>query len=514
MSAEKQGRPGYKGSGRISWDEVLFLLLCFLILFARFRNPALLLGSYQDDFFYYLKVAQNLAATGVSTFNGITLTNGYHPLWMAVLVVLCRAFHGIFFFAALQTVSLGCAAGTYFLMRRTLRFYLPDLPARCGAFVLGSEALLLIRYGMEVTLTLPLAMLLIYLLLRRGPPAKFSQAAMLGVIASLLILSRLDAGLLVAILCIALLLPPMRTARSAATVLGFLCGTLPLLCLYFAFNLHFFHLLTPVSGLAKQMKNGMGFSDETWRSLLPNDRMRLIVVLPELLFIGVAAVTLLLQRVQRPAIDLVGRRVLWSLLLFPLLHMITLSLLSDWSVWPWYFYSLTLGATAAYVLLATGWPGRSTVLLMCSYGAVLVLYSCVYAWRGPNSVTVFRSSMQVARYMDAHPGIYMMGDQAGTTAYLSHQPILQTEGLVMDKSFLQLMRAGTSLRQVAAIYHAKYYAKIGDQYQGACIHFAEPSNAGPDSPRMRGTICHPPLAVFYREADNMPIRIYEAAWLQ
>ncbi|MGI4979290.1 MAG: hypothetical protein ACRYHB_02705 [Janthinobacterium lividum] len=401
-------------------------------------------------------------------------------------------------------------------MLRTFQIYLPDVSARCGAFVLGMEALMLIRYGMEVTLTLPLAMLLIYLLLRNGLPQTFRQSASLGFVAALVILSRLDAGLLVLLLCAGVLLPPLRMGRSTIALIGFSCGVLPLLCLYFALNLHFFHLLTPVSGLAKQMKSSPGFSAETWDSLLPTDRMRRLILLPELLLIvaGSVAGILRLRQTAPTTSEVLRTRVLCVLLLFPLVHLSVLSLLSDWNVWPWYFYSITLAAVAAYALIVAQLPARSVMVCSVVYASILVGYAGVYAWKGPNSVTVYESSLQVARYMDSHPGIYMMGDQAGMTAYLSHQPIIQTEGLVMDKQFLQRMRAGTPMRQVSQEYHAAYYAKLGDEYEGQCVHFAEPTNAGSQSPRMRGTICHAPLAVFYRESDHTPIRIFKAEWIR
>jgi hypothetical protein len=38
-----------------------------------------------DDAFYYLQIARNLVATGRSTANGLSATNGYHPLWLAVM---------------------------------------------------------------------------------------------------------------------------------------------------------------------------------------------------------------------------------------------------------------------------------------------------------------------------------------------------------------------------------------------------------------------------------------------
>lgn len=46
--------------------------------------PALLKPSefLQDDSYFYLQIAHNIAIGKGSTFHGITATNGYHPLWM------------------------------------------------------------------------------------------------------------------------------------------------------------------------------------------------------------------------------------------------------------------------------------------------------------------------------------------------------------------------------------------------------------------------------------------------
>ena len=51
----------------------------------------------QDDCFYYLKVAQNLATGHGSTFNGINPTNGYHPLWLVCLTLFRMVFHSASF---------------------------------------------------------------------------------------------------------------------------------------------------------------------------------------------------------------------------------------------------------------------------------------------------------------------------------------------------------------------------------------------------------------------------------
>ena len=43
---------------------------------------AALLRATPDDAFYYFQIARNLAEGEFSTFDGITRTNGYHPLWL------------------------------------------------------------------------------------------------------------------------------------------------------------------------------------------------------------------------------------------------------------------------------------------------------------------------------------------------------------------------------------------------------------------------------------------------
>ena len=46
------------------------------------------LGVVPDDAFYYLETARNLAATGQSTADQVSNTNGYHPLWMLLMTGL------------------------------------------------------------------------------------------------------------------------------------------------------------------------------------------------------------------------------------------------------------------------------------------------------------------------------------------------------------------------------------------------------------------------------------------
>ncbi len=480
-------------------------------LFSRFFHNGLLLGFYQDDFFYYLKVAQNLALHGISSFDGIHLTNGYHPLWLLTLALLRYCLHGTAFFIAVQTLTLVSALTCYAGTERILRTLLIEEPLRSlGTFVVSMQALLLLRYGMEVTLALPLGIGLAALLLDmpHAPPAR--HLFWLGVLASLTILGRLDAILLVTTL-FSLVLWKNAPLRESRKLLPLLLGFFPLY-LYLAVNEYVFHLLTPVSGHAKQLKTTLLPSLSTLHSLLfPIDRMKLIFVFPCLLLLaaGIVAAIRTLRLLPKN-----HSAVLLALLLFPILQLSLLSSISDWALWPWYFYSLVFSSIASIALLARTshpypQPSRTALALL---GAVLsaayVIYIAAYSVLMPNSIAIYISSSQLARYMDTHPGTYAMGDQAGMTGYLSSQPLIQLEGLVMDAEYLQKVKHREPLRQILADYGANFYITLAANPPGSCSQLREPSQAGPHSPVSEGTVCTPPLATFHR--DNIPIYIFDA----
>jgi len=76
----------------------LFNLLFFLVLLTIASiDPTLLSHSiFHDDSFYYFKIAENYLSGNGFSFNGLSQTTGFHPLWM-YLLVLASGLLGIFF---------------------------------------------------------------------------------------------------------------------------------------------------------------------------------------------------------------------------------------------------------------------------------------------------------------------------------------------------------------------------------------------------------------------------------
>jgi hypothetical protein len=102
----------------------------------------------------------------------------------------------------------------------------------------------------------------------------------------------------------------------------------------------------------------------------------------------------------------------------------------------------------------------------------------------------------IAGFANSHPGIYGMGDRAGIPAYLYSGPMVQLEGLVMDKALLNDIRIERPLPEVLRDYNVRYYVGVNLGQHGNCWHAIEPIEAGADAPHMQGDFCMPPVAEF------------------
>ncbi len=87
QDSRSQRGDGIRHAG--TWLVVLCLLGLAPRLWLAGQDMATLVGKVvADDFFYYLTIARNLAAGRGPTFDGMALTNGFHPLYTLALTPL------------------------------------------------------------------------------------------------------------------------------------------------------------------------------------------------------------------------------------------------------------------------------------------------------------------------------------------------------------------------------------------------------------------------------------------
>lgn len=312
----------------------IVLALGAVTFLARLRHP-FPLAAYDDDAFYYFQIARNIATGHGSSFDGIHRTNGYHPLWMLVCVAVSCISQGKAFFVLLQAITFLCFAVTIFAARNLFsRVCKHHALTHIATAAVALQCMALMHGGMEIILTLPLALLLCAFRLRPTFAWNLRNALILGALSALVVLSRLDALLWIGLVLCAETALATKATQSARTMrlVAVLAAALPLL-LYAWCNHHFFHLWLPVSAAAKELRLHHGPTLVPVRSLsyLLNQAYGPIVICPALLLTSIAILAGFAR--SRPSVRPEVRALAFTLVLAPLAQLAALCFTSDWGVW-------------------------------------------------------------------------------------------------------------------------------------------------------------------------------------
>lgn len=181
---------------------VVLILAAHLVL-ALVPANSLLGGWYSsDDAFYYFKAAQNTVSGQGITFDGISRTNGFHPLWMLVCLPLFvfAQFDLVLPLRLIVIVSGGLTAVSSLLLYRLLKRWLPSLLNAAVAIFWAFYPFLhqnITRQGMETSLSVFCTILTLYLLSQletKRDEKGFAPRSVfwVGLSAALMVLSRLD----------------------------------------------------------------------------------------------------------------------------------------------------------------------------------------------------------------------------------------------------------------------------------------------------------------------------------
>lgn len=190
---------------RKHWFEILLAIVVMTIsAYASFSDAQNLSNRWftRDDAYYYFKVAQNISEGRGSTFDGINRTNGYHPLWLWInipIFALAR-FDLILPLRILLLVMGGLTAATAILLYRLIgKVLTPAIGAIAAIYWAFSKEVLFQVYqqGLETGIAAFFIVLFAYRLYQfekswRTQPVTLRQLTVLGVIAVLVIFSRLD----------------------------------------------------------------------------------------------------------------------------------------------------------------------------------------------------------------------------------------------------------------------------------------------------------------------------------
>jgi 4-amino-4-deoxy-L-arabinose transferase-like glycosyltransferase len=160
--------------------------------------PTLIQKTIPDDAFYYFSIARHAALDGSTSINGVTATNGFHPLWLSLISPFYLMLHEDLDLPIHLALTLGAILDTVavLLAHRFVRLLTGNSSAALvAALVYGvnPRAILYAANGLETALNVCLVALFLYgyggIRARGGSLTRYLY---LGAVGGLLLLSRTD----------------------------------------------------------------------------------------------------------------------------------------------------------------------------------------------------------------------------------------------------------------------------------------------------------------------------------
>ncbi len=427
-----------------------------------------LLTVVPDDAAYYFEIAENAAAGRGLTFDGLNRTNGFQPLWLAVLVPVCAVHRGepetmLRIFLLLQIALLsGAGALIHSLLAR---YYRPSV-AFLGGMLFVFAVFLPAVNGMES------AILVFCLALALRDAARSALVVggsgkrhlLFGLLLGLIVLARLDmifVPVVVGAACLVRIVAErQRRGAAARRLLGLAAGVALVVGPYLAFNLVSFGGMMPMSGMLKSSFPSIAFSGGMPAGLGKRPLFGLVLAAAYLAWFGARYGELRRDRSGRLAFQ--GGMALAAAAV--LLHFLHTVLFMKWAVFSWHFipYAL-LGCLVACEPLARAFSGALAGARRAAYATVAAailcagLFGAIRSFDRPLGRSWCVAAYDAARWARRETpaaAVFAMKD-AGTFGYFSGRSTVNLDGVVNG---LDLQRA---LRDKAL---ARYLARLGVRY--------------------------------------------------
>jgi len=462
-----------------------------------------------DDAFYYLLTADRISNGQNITFDGFTLSNGYHPLWLFFLVpVYFLPGRSLPLHVALTTSALMDVAGAAMVALAVKR--LTDNSraalAALALYLFLPQNIFASVSGMESSLTeLLLAALLLSVVtaIRRPPHARTRLYALIALLGGLMSLARTDSIPVFGAALVILWLHESGPRRWSAP-LGVGAAGAVIAVPWVIWNLTVFGSVVPVSaqssgyllrqwylaanpgaGLLDQLGQGLSYGRYTFLERLPDlyspGRPFVIAVLGGLLFL-----TLYLAAFADDSVLAKVRRqlVVAGLPVVAMIAILVVNATVRWLVREWYFAwgvpaVMLLGGVAAALfedslLLAMSIVrrsralltlGREVVALSLIYGVLAVFAAVTFAHAARDAWRVglypFQmDSLRAAAWLRANTGTddRVASFNAGAIGYFSDRTVVNIDGVVNPDAYHALRdhRLLSYLREVGVDYAADY----------------------------------------------------------
>lgn len=437
------------------------IALASLIIFA---SDQAILSWTDDDSYYYFETARNWVNTGVTSFDLVTKTNGYQPLWFLVItpffaftdaeIVPLKA---VLLFQVL--ILAGCSLLAHSLVMRLVG----DRRAALLASMILFYPVFINQMvsGMEAGLGVLLILLFLFQYVRwaaDGYPAN-RQRYLVAISLALVPLARIDMLFFAAFAIIGIAFQAGLTVSCWRSVIGRIGPVIYLpvtiFGLYAVSNILFYGGgFLPVSGAVKSDFSVIQITDfEIWSDVL---RVSWDGLLPDfglLFYLSPLVVGLAIFFLRKGPSNRFGRFALYAATFSYLAQIVAYHLFLRWrgtSEW-WLVLSPVIVVLLVVWLQEQSRSFQQTTPKLIRVGvlgvtflfaALAIVWSANFLIRSPQPNSHVMKKNISKQLEDLDGAIFAMGDGAGSMGYFLEQPVIHLEGFVADREYLEALENG------------------------------------------------------------------------
>jgi hypothetical protein len=440
---------------------VLVALGIVMVIYA-FSVPVKSLAYFfSDDAYYYYKVAQNIVSGLGSTFDGFNKTNGYHPLWMLILLPVFGFTRDNpvlslrLVFVLMGIISLLSLWLCWIYIKATGSRFLGLIGV---LLLLGFPSLYLMLNGLESGLLIFWIFFILFLDMRYDlldNNASLPKRLLLGWAFAFLVLARLDNALFViSLILFKLVFSPFKnrpfdklkflSKTYWPTALVFLGLTLP----YLVFNMRSYGHWAPISGALKTSFPIPHFNFANLHTALYSFILVVSffwVVYSSLSPRGYLRRTLFPKWQHESSYAMLA--VLWLGCLF---HLIWTSLFMQWGVYQWHFSTyvpilviLTVFAYRRIIDRFNNSKKIKSVLFALTIIALLGISAVIHIEKGSHHLGRYAAAAWAKD--NTPPNTVFAIHDAGCFAYFSDRPTVNLDGVINSYEFQDAILEGRLL---------------------------------------------------------------------
>ena len=239
-------------------------------------------------------------------------------------------------------------------------------------------------------------------------------------------------------------------------IASFLCITVPIFS-YAIINLASIGYPLPISGLAKSVNYFNWINSATIISIIQSPITIIIYVITSL---SIPLLFFKKTKKENYCLLAIGIALIFT-------YYLVNSIRSDWPIWTWYYYPFI-----AYIFFSSAIINinpkntiaskRIGIYIPLSIYLFITVITCmakgtslIYPVKPYSSIT--QAALKIRNFERNNPGIYAMGDRAGLVGFVLESKLLQIEGLVMDKQYIDKLNSTYDILDLLQNYNIDYY---------------------------------------------------------